>query len=248
MLCFFIRYFQQSCVKKTVLAFSILTFLIGAALIGLSFLVIGNAFMQISTDDFTLPQAMFICLIVFGVLAVCTGVIGIVLSMKVGPKMIAFFAILSFFVSMAFIGIGAALLVFNAQAKQYLDDYCDGEDVDQTNPLAEIVGDADAITELINEYMCTSTCPCPASASQYYTNLEGRQWGGDVIYENFEDCYKNLLKTQEGNIKDIDSSILDMYSEIEADNDCAGLCTAPSFYYSRDVVNGMPEKSCKSSI
>ena len=196
MLCFFIRLFKKSCVTKTVMVFSILALMIGLALVGLSLLIFMNPFMQIDTEDFDLPLSMFISLIVFGVAGLVTGIVGICMARKPGVKLIAFFALFSFFISLAYIAIGAALIVFNIQAKQTIDDYCDGKDIDQfNNPLANIIGDADALTDLTNDYMCTSDCPCASSASKEYLTLSGRVWRTDDVVSTFSECYERLRET-----------------------------------------------------
>lgn len=193
MLCFFIRLFKKSCVTKTVLVFSSLALVLGLTLVALSGLIVANPFMQIDAKDFDLPVSMFISLIVFGIAGLFTGIVGICMAKRPGVKLIAFFALFSFFVSLAYIAIGAALIVFNIQAKQTIDDYCNGKDIDQfNNPLANIIGDADALTDLTNDYMCTSDCPCASSASKEYLTLSGRVWRTDNVVSTFKECYTLL--------------------------------------------------------
>lgn len=255
MLCFFIRYCKESSVKKTVAAFSVITLIVGAVLIGFAFILKQNAFMKIETDDFNFPGAMFMVLVIFGFLAVITGIIGVFLAWKPKIPLICVFAILSFSVAMAYIGVGAGLLVFNSQGKAYMDSYCNGDDVNPKNPLKEILENMDEMTDLINENMCTAKCPCPSSAAKYYKELNDgieRQWNSEEpMYETFKECYAKLKKDgEEANIEvtEINASILRLYENIEQDFACAGLCTKPKFYYSVDVNSGGPQVTCLGAV
>ena len=154
---------------------------------------------------------MFICLLTFGGLAVITGIIGIILSLRSNTALITVFGVLALLISAGFITLGTIMVLFNQNGKVFLEDYCDREDVDATNALADIAADMNAITKLTNRYMCTTDCPCPASAEEFHTTTPDRNWSGDNSYDSFKKCYAHLQSQAQYEVRTIEPSILDMY-------------------------------------
>jgi hypothetical protein len=97
--------------------------------------------------------------------------------------------------------------------------------------------------------MCVKDfCPCSDTIkpSKFGSNadifLEQMTTTGSAI-EFYSDCYLKLLKDK--SLSPLDDSTLAIIEKLEYENNCAGLCETPFFFFFKDNNKEPPVSSCK---
>mmetsp|Transcript_27455 Transcript_27455/g.26531 ORF Transcript_27455/g.26531 Transcript_27455/m.26531 type:complete len:102 (+) Transcript_27455:479-784(+) len=97
--------------------------------------------------------------------------------------------------------------------------------------------------------MCEADyCPCSYLDSSVFGSREGEL--ADKIftgsYSSFDQCYDDLVA--EGTISRLPDSVLELVSYFENNDDCAGLCNIPLFYFYNDINYGPPPNNCYDEL
>ena len=154
--------------------------------------------------------------------------------------------------SVAFIGVGIVISQQAVNIKSNMELFCKGG-FPNFALITEIYVSSFVEVEqrYILKHMCKDYCACstkiiPDKFGSRAKELEGMDLKTGAASTFYDHCYKVGVDKQD--INPLKQGFLDLIKEMEANNDCQGICNTNLFYFFKSSSNGPPPKSCFEPI
>lgn len=149
---------------------------------------------------------------------------------------------------------GCLFAASNSMVGGYINGLCMPKDAFASAPIYVNSNSADTgMGKILNANMCTSSCPCVATANitlpnnTYYGGRSTASLVKTGSIKTFQECYQTVLAPQEtdNQKKATMTSYLAMMKTLETKFACSGICQPAMTFYTQDVSGRQPAGGCK---